>query len=191
MRTNFSSGWPWWPHWSRSVTKECRIRNHPCSEKPTRQPPTTNTQHMFCSHLPWSHKPPSSTAHDFRPDLKWNWVTKFLSNQEDYDVTSSSRFGSWGSERTWDQLCTSQVHWHELTWVRMVQELKHHCNVTGFCLHDASAQLKSSRTSTRHASTVPPHVNPAAQHSGGQSHKHHNWDEPMRTLGALTRNSWC
>ena len=28
------------------------------------------------------------------------------------------------------------------------------------CLHDASAHLKSTRTSTRHASTVPPHVNP-------------------------------
>ena len=59
----------------------------------------------------------------------------------------------------------------ELTWVRMSQ-ICWRTPVSLWChmifLHDASAHLKSTRTSTRHASTVPPHVNPAGQRSSRQ-----------------------
>ena len=65
----------------------------------------------------------------------------------------------------------------------LTKELQCHCDVACMiCLHDASAHLKSSRTSAGHASTVPPHVNPAAHGSGRQLHRHHNLDETMRTL---------
>ena len=61
----------------------------------------------------------------------------------------------------------------ELTWVRVSQiyyrtRMSPWCHM--FCLHDASTHLKSTRTSARHASTVPPLVIPAVQASSGQLH---------------------
>ena len=41
-----------------------------------------------------------------------------------------------------------------------------------FCLHDASTHLKSARTSTRHASTEPPH-NDVVSAMGEEWRKHH------------------
>ena len=76
----------------------------------------------------------------------------------------------WSDARTvgWSHMCRV-----ELTWVRASQM---HCRTLMsirchmFCLHDASTHLKSTRTSARHASTVPPLVNPTAQPSSRQLH---------------------
>ena len=73
----------------------------------------------------------------------------------------------WNDTRTvaWSQTSRCQV-----TWVRMVHRtlMSLRCHV--FCLHAASAHLKSTRTSTGHASTVPPHANPTVLPSSRQLH---------------------
>ena len=76
---------------------------------------------------------------------------------------------SWNDART---VACSQTSWRQVTRVRMVHRtlMSQQCHV--FCLHVASAHLKSARTSTGHASTVPPLVNPPEQPSSRQLYGH-------------------
>ena len=70
----------------------------------------------------------SEFGQTFRSDLKWNRATNFLSNSTNDNVTSSSQFGSWGSEMTREQLHEVRrvdVRWHEFGWST---ELQCHCD---------------------------------------------------------------
>ena len=90
--------------------------------------------------------------------FKWvfGFWTNFPSKLDDH---------GWSDTRT---VACSQTSRRQVTRVRMVHRtlMSQRCHV--FCLCAASAHLKSTRTSTGHASTVPPHVKPTVLPSSRQ-----------------------
>ena len=86
------------------------------------------------------------------------------------DVAASSQFSSWGSEVIGEQLVgvkDVELSWHGFASVKSAEEVRAlSCHM--ICLGNATTHLKPARISARHASTVPPHVNPTAQPSGSQ-----------------------
>ena len=68
----------------------------------------------YCHHH-YQNRVGCVTNQTSRSDLKWDWATNLLSNLTNYDVATSSQFGSWGSEVMRDQLLQSSG----LTWADM------------------------------------------------------------------------
>ena len=167
--------------WCCTVCRQIHISQMPCF---CYQKPITIIRFLSC----WSHK--CTKREHFiknqlaqRPD--WPNCTSEVTAatlQNSPQRTETHRNGNAfqivdSSESNWTALkwCENSGWSHkcrvELTWVRVSQIywrtlvlLKCHM----FCLHDASAHLKSTRTSASHGSTVPPHVNPAVQPSSRQ-----------------------
>ena len=103
-----------------------------------------------------------------------------------YDVTSDSQFGSWGSEVTQEQMQIIMSTWHELRWVRMSQIYWRNSDVTTTSYDSLPGQAQNMPPQCLHMSTLLCSV--LVDNSVGVTTQMNLWEARLNTS---TRNVQC